>query len=140
MNATVRSQTEKPGAFRQVLTIDQHGHTLCSDTSRDGGGAETAPGAHDLFDASLAACKALTSHWYARQRNFPLEGVKVVVERDDTREREGHYGLTVALEFLGPLSDEQRARLHEVSTRCPVHKLMTTTEITITTKPLGSPA
>jgi hypothetical protein len=48
-------------------------------------------------------------------------------------QREGHYGLTVTLEFHGPLTAEQKARLLEVTARCPVHKLMTQVEISITT-------
>ncbi len=132
MMDTVTSQTEKAGAFRQVLHVDKGGHTLFSDTADDGGGG-TAPGPHDLFDASLAACKALTAHWYARKRGFPLERVTAVVERDASREREGHYGLQVTMSFEGPLTDEQRARLLDVAGRCPVHKLMTSTEITIET-------
>lgn len=133
----VRSQTETPGALRQVITVDGRGQ-LFADNKADDYGGGTAPGAHDLFDASLAACKALTVHWYAKKRNFPLEKVNVVVERDDSREKEGHYGLTVSLEFEGPLTEEQRARLHDVSQRCPIHKLMTEVEVTITTQPLAA--
>ncbi len=134
MSLTLKSETETVGAFRQVLHFDKNGHTLFADSAKDGGGGETAPGPHELFDASLAACKALTAHWYARQRNFPLERVTTVLERDDSKEREGHYGLTITVQFHGPLTDEQRARLLDVIGRCPVHKLMTTTEVTITTK------
>jgi putative redox protein len=131
---TIHAETEKVGAFRQVLHFDQAGHTIFSDSAKDGGGGETAPGPHDLFDASLAACKALTAHWYAKQRNYRLERVTAVLERDDSKEREGQYGLTVTLQFHGPLTDEQRARLLDVVGRCPVHKLMTTVDVTITTK------
>lgn len=132
---TIRSSTESVGAFRQVLNFDA-GHVLHADSDKAGGGGETAPGAHDLFDASLASCKALTAHWYAKQRNFPLERVSVEVTRDDSHERDKEapwYGLTLKLEFHGPLTDEQRARLHDVVGRCPVHKLMTWTEVRVTT-------
>jgi len=134
MDVIVKGETEKAGAFRTVLNFDAH--TIFSDTKDDGGGA-TAPSPHDLFDASVAACKALTAHWYARQRNFPLERVSTVLERDASKEREGHYALTVSMTFHGPLTEEQRARLLDVAGRCPVHKLMTTTEVTITTKFTG---
>ena len=123
---TATAHTEKAGAFRQELHIDPAGHVLFADTEAG------APSPHDLFDASLAACKALTAHVYAKQRGFPLERVKVVVVRDDSKEREGHYGLTATVSFEGAaLTDEQRTRLHDVLTRCPVHKLMTSTEVTI---------
>lgn len=133
MERIVRGETEQAGAFRTTLTFDHAGFVLHADT-KDDGGADTAPDPHDLFDASVAACKALTAHWYARQRKFPLERVSTVLERDASREREGHYALTVSMTFHGPLTEEQRARLLDVAGRCPVHKLMTTTEVTITTQ------
>ncbi len=133
MVTVVKTETERVGAFRQVLHVDRGGHVLHADMADEGGGG-TAPGPHDLFDASLAACKALTAHWYARRRNFPLERITAVVERDDAREREGQYGLTVTLQLIGPeLTPEQRARLVDVVGRCPVHKLMTSVDIAITT-------
>jgi putative redox protein len=135
----ISSRTERPGAFRQVIEVDASGHTLFADSDKEGGGGETAPGPHDLFDASLAACKALTSHWYARQKGYPLERVVAVVGRDDSKEREGHYQLTVTLDFQGPLTAEQRTRLLAVAAKCPVHKLMTTVEIAITTDAAPKP-
>jgi putative redox protein len=134
MTTIVKTETEKAGAFRQVLHFDRGGHTLFADTSKEAGGTATAPGPHDLFDASLAACKAFTAHSYAKLKGFPLERVTATIDRDDSKEKEGHYALTVTLELLGPLTAEQRERLLDVVSRCPVHKLMTTTEISITTK------
>lgn len=58
------------------------------------------------------------------------------VERDDSEERKGRYVLHVRLAFHGPLSDEQRARLYAAVGKCPVHKLMTSTEVVIETAPL----
>jgi putative redox protein len=42
----------------------------------------------------------------------------------------------VRLAFHGPLSDEQRHKLHDVVARCPIHKLMTTSTVEIETAPL----
>lgn len=133
MDPVVTSQTQTVGAFRQVLTFARDGAQLFSDSSKDGGGGESAPGPHELFDASLAACKALTAHWYARQRGFPLERVTATLQRDASGERAGRYALTVTLGFEGPLTPEQRSRLLEVADRCPIHKLMMQVEISITT-------
>lgn len=58
------------------------------------------------------------------------------VERDDTGERQGTYVLKVKLAFHGPLSEPQRAKLYDVVSRCPIHKLMTTTDVRIETAPL----
>ena len=97
-------------------------------TQPDGQGAATP---HDLYDASLAACKALTVMLYAQRKNMPVEDIEVRVDRDDSEERKGIYRLKTSLRVTGPLDEVQRAELLRVATKCPVHKLMTevTTEI-----------
>lgn len=123
----VDCETEKPGGSRQVVHV--RSHTFNADL----GEFDSAPGAHDLFDASLAACKALTATWFARRNGIPLERVESHVERDDSQERTGVYKLRVRLAFHGPLTDEQRATLSRAVSHCPVHKLMTTVDVQIET-------
>lgn len=127
-------QTEVPGEFPQVLHV--RGHTFRADVGTAEGSADSAPGAHDYFDAALAACKTLTAMMYAKRHAIPLERVESYVERDASEERRGIYVLKVRLAFHGPFTEEQRARLHDVVSRCPIHKLMTTTEVRIETTPL----
>ncbi len=125
----IHCQTEQPGAFRQVIRVDAH--TLHADIGTALGGQDSAPGPHDFFDASLVACKALTVSLYAKSHHIALERVEAHVERDDSRERQGTYVLRVKLEFFGTLSEAEKQKLHDIASRCPVHKLMTTTEIQI---------
>ncbi len=131
---SIAARTAESGKFRQVLEVD--GHTLHADVSPALGGEGSAPGPHDLFDASLAACKALTAHWYAKKNGIALERVETKVERDDTKERQGTYVLRVRIAFFGALSDAEKRKLYDVVTRCPVHKLMTTSTVEIETAPL----
>lgn len=135
---TIDSQTETSGAFRQVL--HSGAHTFHADVPPPLGGEDSAPGPHDYFDASLAACKALTATWYAKRHGIALERVETRVERDDTHEREGTYSLRVKLAFHGALSAQDKQRLYEAVARCPVHKLMTSSTIEIITEPLDAPA
>jgi len=69
--------------------------------------------------------------WYANRKKMPIENIEVVVERDDAEEANGIYRLKTLLSVTGDLSEEQRAQLLNVASKCPVHKLMTqvTTEI-----------
>jgi len=119
--------------FRHTVDINER-HELTTDLPVSLGGEDSAPSPHDYFDAALGACKALTVKLYARQHEIPLSGVRVVVNHDDSEERKGHYRLNVQLTLEGDLSDEQRTLLHRIADRCPVHKLMTTAEITIQTQ------
>ena len=99
-------------------------------TQQDGQGAATP---HDLFDASLAACKALTVMLYAQRKNMPVEDIEVLIDRDDSEERKGIYRLKTSLRVTGTLDDTQRAELLRVAAKCPVHKLMTEATIEVET-------
>lgn len=118
------------GKFRQLLQVDQHELIADArlDTDSDGG-----PNPHDLYDAALAACKAITLLMYAEKAGIPLEDVQITVDRDSSEERSGRYHLQVGLGLKGKLDSNQLDRLEKVAAKCPVHKLMTTVETTITT-------
>jgi putative redox protein len=128
-------ETERPNEFPSTLHVRTH--TFRADLVPASGGTDSAPGPHDYFDASLAACKALTAMWFAKKNKIPLERVETHVERNDAEERAGKYVLKVRLGFHGPMSAEERERLYAAVSKCPVHKLMTTTDVIIETAPLG---
>jgi putative redox protein len=127
----IHCETERPNEYPQVLHV--RAHTLHADVAAADGSTDSAPGPHDYFDAALASCKALTAMWYAKRNGIPLERVESHVERDDSQERKGVYVLKVKVAFRGPLTDEERTKLLDVVSRCPIHKLMTTTNVRIET-------
>jgi len=117
------------GPLAQTLQIRDHAWT--ADVSVAEGGNDAGPSPHDLYDAALGACKALTVMWYARRKGMAVTDVRTVIERDDADERKGVYRLAARLQVSGELSDAQLQELSSVAQKCPVHKLMTavTTEI-----------
>jgi putative redox protein len=119
-------------SFRHSVQIDDH--ELFTDLPKSMGGEDSAPSPHDYFDAALGACKALTLKLYAQKKDIPLTGVTVEVSHDSSEEQKGKYKLNVKLTLKGVLTDAQRDELHHVADRCPVHKLMTTAEVTIETQ------
>ena len=127
---TIELQRDLSAAMAQQLRV--RSHSLIADVSEAEGGADSGPSPHDLYDAALGACKALTVMWYARKKGLPVEDVQTRIERDDSQERSGVYKLTAKLQIKGNLTDAQLQELHAVAQKCPVHKLMTsvTTEIT----------
>ena len=112
-------------------TVHVRQHTFVVDEPAANGGEDLGPTPHDVYDSALGACKALTTLWYARRRQMPIEDIRVTVERDDSDERSGTYRLRVTLDLRGALTDAQRQELLTVADKCPVHKLMTqaTTEV-----------
>ena len=126
---TIRVVRDQQAPMRHEIHIG--GNSLTTDLSVQEGGEGSGPSPHDLYDAALGACKALTVLWYAKHKDIPVEGIEVSVERDASQERAGIYRLSTELTLTGALSAAQRDELLRVARKCPVHKLMTevTTEI-----------
>jgi putative redox protein len=128
---TVTCDTNDAGAYPHTLHVRKH--TFQADVVEASGGADSAPGPHDYFDASLASCTALTAMWYAKRHSIPLERIHTTVERDDAEERKGTYRLHLRVSFEGAITGEQRAALEKAVGACPVHKLMTTSDVVVDT-------
>ena len=111
------------GTYRQTIRINQH--TIFADVSKELGGDDSAPDPHDLYDAALAACKAITLMMYAKRKQLPLDYIDVIIDRDNSREAQGVYVLNVQLKLQGALSGEQKQQLGAIAEKCPIHKLMT---------------
>lgn len=127
-------------AHRDMSTPMRHGVSIGSqrivvDGTLDEGGEGAGVSPHDLYDASLAACVALTVVWYAKRHGIPVGSIEAAVERDASQERTGaRYGLEVRLWVGGEISEAQRADLLRVADHCPIHRLMTGVATEITTR------
>jgi len=122
-----------------VHRITIRAHELLTDMGLDNGGADEGPDPHDLYDAALGACKALTMVWYARRKGIALEDVRVGITRDASAERDGVYRLTARVAIDGPMTPAERETLIGVADKCPVHKLMTQVETRIETVAVDLP-
>ena len=134
---TVELSLNRTATLAQTIHI--RSHALVSDISEAEGGDDAGPSPHDLYDAALGACKALTVMWYARKKGIPVDDIRTRIERDDSDERKGVYRLSATLSVQGSLTDAQLQELQAVAQKCPVHKLMSTvtTEITTTLERLA---
>ena len=127
---TIKVIRDQSLAMRHIVHV--RNHIISVDGTVEEGGADAGPSAHDLYDAAIGSCKALTVIWYAKRKGIPVEDVQVSVDRDASEERKGTYRLRTSLKLTGELTEAQRNELLSVAEKCPVHKLMTavTTEIT----------
>ena len=104
MTITVSQHT--PGQLRQTIRI--HSHQINADLTQAAGGSDTGPDPHDLFDAAVATCKAMTLQLFAKRKNIPLDEVKVEISRDDSAESKGLYQLYATLELIGDLTKMEK--------------------------------
>ena len=133
MNQSIEIISERNSVFRQRVQVEGF-EDLHVDVPKEFGGEGSAPDPHDYFDLSLGACKAITAQMYAQRKKWPLEGISVRVNRDDSDERKGIYRLEVIMTFHGIDDEEQRVRLEEISHKCPIHRLMTSASVEVVTR------
>jgi putative redox protein len=130
---TIEAQTIRAGEYPHTIRVRSHSFT--ADASLAAGGQDSAPGPHDYFDAALATCKAITAMWFAKRNGIPLERVESHIESDDSQERAGVYRLRVRVELFGPLTADQHTQVQRAIAACPIHKLMTTSDVQIEVMP-----
>ena len=128
---TIKIIRDQSLAMRHIVHV--RNHIVSVDGTAEEGGDDAGPSPHDLYDAAVGSCKALTVIWYAKRKGIPVEDVQVSVERDASEERKGTYRLRASLKLTGDLTEAQRNELLSVADRCPVHKLMTVVKTEITT-------
>lgn len=97
-------------------------HVARCDEPVDKGGTDTGPTPQETLLAALGACEAITLRMYASRKGWPLRDAKVHLTASFV---EGVYVIRRQLALEGDLDDGQRARLHEIANRCPVHRAIT---------------
>lgn len=108
------------GKFQQIVEAGRH--SITADATLKGGGDEAGFEPHELLDAALGACTAITLHMVAQRKQMPLEDVRIKIDHveDDT-----HYRMSREIELVGDLTPEQRDYLLGIANKCPVHRSLT---------------
>jgi putative redox protein len=126
------------GYLKQEIAAGNH--TLIADEPREAGSSDAGPDPYSLLLAALGACTAMTLQIYARRKEWPLERVEVSLRHSrihaedcgDCATKEGSLDrIERYISLTGQLTDEQKARLLEIAQHCPVHKTLTSAEISI---------
>jgi len=114
------------------VEITSGAHTYLADEPEEAGGEDRGPNPYDLLLGALSACKIMTIELYANRKKWPLEKVQVkaVIHKEYAKDcqectSEGYAKVDIVecdITLTGDLSDEQRARLLDISERCPVHR------------------
>ena len=107
------------GKLKQVIEVG--GNFLVADASVAAGGDGAGPEPHDLLDAALGACTALTVTMVARRKQIPLEDVIVEIKREEAG---GVYKMFRHIELVGALDAAQREYLLGIANKCPIHKAL----------------
>jgi len=131
MSEKIHARVTETGQSLYSVAIDSHGHGLVADEGIDFGGGNLGQAPYDLLLSALGACTAMTVRWYAKQQDWPLDHVSVVL----THEKVVHQDVfTKTITLRGDLlTPEQRAKLLDVADKCPVQRTLTLNNTQITT-------
>ena len=123
---------ESTDGLRQQITV--RGKAIVADEPKEDGGTDEGPSPYELLLGALGACTSMTILLYARRKKWAVEHVRVELDHSRVHVRDCGDCETqdVKLDYFrkrvtvrGPLSEEQRLKLEEISQRCPVHRTLT---------------
>jgi putative redox protein len=115
-------------------TLDVAGHPSIADEPVALGGTDQGPSPYGLLSAALAACTAMTLHAYAKLKDLPVTGIRVLVRHGKVHEIDCEHCETDAgakvdrlertIWIDGTLAEPARGRLLQIAERCPVHRTL----------------
>jgi putative redox protein len=97
------------------------------------GGTNLGPTPYELLLGALGSCTAMTIIMYARRNGWPVESVRVELTYERIHARDCEHceeqdaylqQFNKVVTVRGPLDEAQRARLEEISRRCPVQRTL----------------
>lgn len=110
----------RPTAYRSIARSADHEILVDAPVSKGGGGAGF--GAHDLLEASLAACINMAVRMYDAQHAMPLERVSTTVRLSWPDAQTSRFDYTLTMDD-NLTADDQR-ELHAVAERCPIRQTL----------------
>ncbi len=135
MGAQVVAHLNMNNKFTTQVYTDQH--HLIADEPSSYGGDDLGFTPYQLLSSAIATCTAMTIKMYAAKKKWDLQEVCVYLTYSKKSAEEvgeelakgeshvGHFHKTIRL--MGDLDETQRARLKEISSRCPVQKTVSGT-------------
>lgn len=116
-----------------TTSIQTVNHTMVADEPASIGGDDFGPSPYEYLNAGLAACTVMTLKMYANRKQWDLKEVYVYITH--SRKHSDDLGMDLKkpsyldhiskkLKFIGNLDQDQKERLKEIASRCPVHKTL----------------
>jgi uncharacterized OsmC-like protein len=121
------SATVGASGFR--VEIVAGGFSLIADEPVPVGGTDAGPTPYDYLLTALGSCVVMTLRMYADRKKWPLVSATVHLRSGRSHEVDcencetqsvGVKTIEQRLDLAGDLTDEQRTRLREIASRCPV--------------------
>jgi len=105
------------------VRIESGEHLFLADEPVHLQGADTGPDPYSLVLSGLVSCTVITLKMYASRKGWPLENAEVecrLIKADAASAPEIIRGISLK----GELSEEQKQRLLQIASACPVHRML----------------
>lgn len=123
-----RATAAEIGESPFAVQIEMGAHTIVGDEPASAGGGGLGPNPFELLTAALAECTTMTIRWFARQQDWPVEHVEVVVDHAKKLFAGSSAPVDVFEKTIfirgTDLDDAQRARLLDVAAKCPIQRIL----------------
>lgn len=106
-------------------------HHIIGDEPESIGGSDLGANPYELLSASIGSCTVVTLRMYAQRKKWDLREIYVYLSYSkrhaaeigiDSDEKGKLDYVKKKIKLVGNLDDDQRMRLLEIASKCPVHK------------------
>jgi len=112
------------GKQKYKTEIQAGNHVFIADEPIQVGGQNLGFTPTELLESSLAACTAMTIRMYADRKGWDLDKVEIHVGfKRNISTNEVKFNKEIQL--FGNLDNDQRERLLEMGSKCPIEKMIT---------------
>ena len=120
MNVKTTAITKKEKYRTEVRTDPHH---FIVDEPIEVGGKDLGVSPGELLAAALASCSSITMKLYADRKGWDLE--EAIVEVDFQRDSKFNVtNFTKKVSITGNLDEEQKLKLVEIASKCPIHRML----------------
>ena len=104
-----------------TCTVTNSKHSIIADEPIDLGGGDKGLNPKEILLSALATCVAITLRMYIDRKEWPVDTIEVEVKMDIENAENVFFE---EITCTGNLTDEQKLRLEDIASKCPVSKIL----------------
>lgn len=104
-----------------ACSVTNGSHEIIADEPLELGGTHLGFAPKGLLMASLASCVAITLRMYVDRKQWEVEKIEVDISIDTEN---GEIVFLEEITCTGNLTEDQKARLAQIASKCPVSKIL----------------
>jgi putative redox protein len=117
--------TASIGTEKYKCTVEWRNGKFIADEPESSGGKDKGPDPTTLLLSSLGTCTLATLRMYIDRKEWDIPRIAVSVNMyKEIREEKNVTVIDRDLNFLSPVTDEQRERLIQIAKVCPISKIL----------------